>query len=261
MAKFLSLFWLIVLSVVVGCSSSIQGDDSTTATTPEKILVLGASGKSGRYINAQLAAQNRNFVAATSNIERARERFTENYDWVELDVRDPASVQAAMTGVSSIISALGATTFKGDNGPEFVDYLGVRNVVDAALQADVKHMVLISSSGVTDPDHILNKLGDVMVWKLKGEDYLRASGLPYTIIRPGGLLDNDSGTHRLLVRQGDDLPYTSKLSVTGRGDVAMLAIAALDIPALRNVTFEAFNDRDAAAEADWSTQLTTLVPD
>ncbi len=255
------LFVITLLLALSGCATDQQLGDAETAATAERILVLGASGRTGRYIIAELNEAGRDFVAATSNVERARENVGEGYNWIQVDVRDPGSVQSAMSGVTGIISALGATTFKGENGPEFVDYMGVRNVVDAALGADVKHMVLISASGVTNPDHPLNKLGDVMVWKLKGEDYLRASGLPYTIIRPGGLLDSDAGTYRMLFRQGDDLPYTSKLSVTSRGDVAALSIAALESESLLNVTFEAFNDRNAPAEIDWAEALTDLVAD
>jgi uncharacterized protein YbjT (DUF2867 family) len=138
--------------------------------------------------------------------------------------------------------------------------MGVRNVVDAALEADVRRMVLISASGVTNPDHPLNKLGNVMVWKLKGEDHLRESGLPYTIIRPGGLLDKDAGQFRIVLRQGDDLPYTSKLSVTTRGDLALLCLAALDAEEFRNVTLEAFNDRTQPADDGWKEQLAQLTP-
>ncbi len=166
-----------------------------------------------------------------------------------------------MFGVTGIISALGATTFKGDNSPEFVDYAGVRNVVDAALDAGVQKMVLISASGVTNPDHPLNKLANVMVWKLKGEDHLRASGLSYAIIRPGGLLNAEPGKYRITLRQGDDLPYTSKLSVTTRGDLALLAIAALDLQSPDQVTFEAFDDRNLPADSAWMQQLTQLKPD
>jgi uncharacterized protein YbjT (DUF2867 family) len=252
------LLFLLVFTLLPGCTSGPS--NQSAAGGAERILVLGASGRSGRYIIAELAKDGRNFIAATSNVERARENAGADYNWIEVDVRDPASVRAAMTDVTHVISALGATSFEGENGPEFVDYMGVRNVVDAALEADVRRMVLISASGVTNRDHPLNKLGNVMVWKLKGEDHLRDSGLPYTIIRPGGLLDKDAGQFRIVLRQGDDLPYTSKLSVTTRGDLALLCLAALDAEEFRNVTLEAFNDRTQPADDAWKEQLAQLTP-
>jgi len=55
-------------------------------------------------------------------------------------------------------------------------------------------------------------------------------GIEYTV-RYGGLLNAEPGKYRITLRQGEDLPYTSKLSVTTRGDLAVLAIAALDLDA------------------------------
>jgi uncharacterized protein YbjT (DUF2867 family) len=227
----------------------------------EKIVVFGASGRSGRYIIRELAADGRTFVGVTSNSARARENVPGDYEWVEADVRDPAAVAAALRGATAVISALGATQFKGPNGPEFVDWEGVRNVVDAAKAAGVAQMVLISASGVTNPDHPLNKMGNVMTWKLKGEDYLRASGVPYTVIRPGGLTDTEPYQHAIVFRQGDNLPYGTKLSVTSRGDVARMCIAAIDDPAARNKTLEAFTDASLPYSTAWADGFAGLLSD
>jgi uncharacterized protein YbjT (DUF2867 family) len=253
---------LMVGSGLPGCASTSDSDNTFAAAAEERIVVFGASGKSGRYILRELQEQGRNFVAVTSNIKRARENVSADYQWVQADVRDPAQVQSALQDATQVISALGATQFKGDNSPEFVDFQGVANVVDGAVAVGAQQMVLISASGVTTDNHPLNKLGNVMDWKLKGENYLRASGLPYTIIRPGGLLDRDAGEFLVVFRQGDDLPYTSKLSVTTRGDLALICIAALDIPAARNKTFEVFDDRTTPAEQpDWDAEFAALVAD
>lgn len=69
-----------------------------------------------------------------------------------------------------------------------VDWLGQKAQIDAAKAAGVKHVVVISSMGGTDPTNALNKLGDggILMWKRKAEQYLIASGLQYTIIHPGG---------------------------------------------------------------------------
>lgn len=61
---------------------------------------------------------------------------------------------------------------------------------DAAKAAGVGHVVVVSSMGGSQPENTLNKIGDgkILVWKRKAEEYLIASGLPYTIIHPGGVL-------------------------------------------------------------------------
>ena len=230
--------------VLAGFAALPEPSSAEAGSSPggELILVFGASGRSGRYVIEELRSAGRSFRAVTSNVQRAREQLGSGYDWVEADVRDPQSLDAIFHGVSGVISALGATEFDGPNGPEFVDYQGVRNVVDAAIRNGARQMVLISAAGVTAPDHPLNRLGGVMTWKLKGEDYLRASGLAYTIVRPGGLLDTDTGQSLVVFRQGDNVPYSDPLSLTSRGDLARICIAALAEPEARFKTFEAFND-------------------
>lgn len=69
-----------------------------------------------------------------------------------------------------------------------VDWIGQKVQIDAAKAAGVKQLVLISSMGGTQPDNMLNKIadGNILLWKRRAEQYLVASGVPYTIIHPGG---------------------------------------------------------------------------
>lgn len=73
-----------------------------------------------------------------------------------------------------------------------VDWEGQKRQIDAAKAAGVKQVVLVSSMGITQKENRLNALGNgnILVWKRKAEEYLIASGLPYTIIHPGGLSDD-----------------------------------------------------------------------
>ncbi|CAN0563992.1 unnamed protein product, partial [Ectocarpus sp. 12 AP-2014] len=86
-----------------------------------------------------------------------------------------------------------------ENGtPEEVDWLGAKALIDAAKAAGVKHFVYVGSMGGTQPDNFLNTIGkqedgtggDILLWKSrKAEEYLIASGMTYTIIHPGGVLE------------------------------------------------------------------------
>lgn len=71
---------------------------------------------------------------------------------------------------------------------EQIDWVGQKLQIDAAKAAGVKQVILVSSMGGTDPENMLNKLGEgnILQWKRKAEQYLAASGVPYTIIHPGG---------------------------------------------------------------------------
>ena len=255
---------VLLTGLLVLLSACTSGNVATSpragSSSDEVILVFGASGRTGRYIIRQLAAEGRSFRAVTSNVERARSQVGAEYPWVQGDVRDPQSLQPLFASATTVISALGATEFKGPNGPEFVDFQGVKNIVDIAKRNKIRGVVMISAAGVTVADHPLNRMGNVMVWKLKGEDALRASGLAYTILRPGGLKDTNAGELGIIFRQGDKVAYNSTESVTSRGELAAICIAALDEPAARFKTLEVFNG-PAAPAGKWRTEFAQFPVD
>lgn len=248
---------VVTLLAVSGCSQTGTVAMAEPVAQPENILVVGASGRSGVYIIRELKAQNRNFTPMTSNVERAEGKVPGDYKWVAADVRDPAALQEIMQGRTHVISALGATQFKGPNSPEFIDWEGTRNIVDAAKQAGVQQIIIVSAAGVTQQNHSMNRLGAVMTFKLRAEDYLRDSGIPYTIVRPGGLESEESTGRQVYLHQGDDLPNHGGFS---RADLATLLISALDNPAAYNKSFEPIYDTDADVTGI-ATELDALLTD
>jgi uncharacterized protein YbjT (DUF2867 family) len=111
------------------------------------------------------------------------------------DVTQPATLAPALKGADYVLSTIGATCtpkqpFPPGGSPEDVDYRGIGNLAAAAKSAGVRQIVLLSSLGAgdTNPKAPLNGMcGMVLDWKGRGEASLRASGVPYTIVRPGGL--------------------------------------------------------------------------
>ena len=90
-------------------------------------------------------------------------------DYAQGDVRQRETIDAALDDVDAIIIAIGAGRGDPTNGPEFVDYGGVKNLAEAGAAAGVDQIVLVSSAGVTDEDHVLNRMFDnVLIWKAKG---------------------------------------------------------------------------------------------
>ncbi|KAG5136391.1 hypothetical protein AAZX31_08G115900 [Glycine max] len=105
--------------------------------------------------------------------------------------------------------------------------------------------VHVSSAGVTRPERPgidlskqppavrLNKeLDYILTFKLKGEDLLRESGIPYAIVRPCALTEEPAGAN-LIFDQGDNI--TGKIS---REEIALMCVAALDSPYACDKTFE-----------------------
>ncbi len=268
----MSTRWLLIaclvpllLSACTAQSGAIAGGDGSGAVSLQgkTILVAGASGRAGRYVVNHLKAEGLRFRAMTRSRPEALQRLGDDYssvDWVECDVRDPAQVSAAMRGVDLVISVIGANQVTGDNSAEFVDYGGVRNLVDAAIGEGVEQFVLLTAIGVTDPAHPFNKATrGALGWRFKGEEYLRASGLAYTIVRPAGLVNEPAGQKGLRLTQGDVWRPLLR-STLSRDDLALVLIEALRQPAARNTTFELVNDASLPPGA-WRESFATLRRD
>ena len=80
-----------------------------------------------------------------------------------------------------------------------VDNFGTVNLVDACKKNGIKRFILISSilvngasmGQILNPAYVvLNLLGLTLIAKLQAENYIRNSGIDYTIIRPGGLTND-----------------------------------------------------------------------
>lgn len=245
-----------------GCSAW-PGGDGRDDLQRGRVLVAGGSGRAGRYVLRELSAEGIPFRATTRDIAEARRRFGaegDGIDWVAADLRDPAAARAAVTGCDYLISVIGTRELSGGNSAEFVDYGAVRNLVDAAGAAGMRHLVLLTAIGVTDPASPANKLfKGALQWRLKGEEYLRASGLAYTIVRPGGLTDDPAGVKGVLLAQGDDWRRFRGSTVT-RGDLAQVLVECLRNPAADRLTFEIANDA-ALPPGAWRETLATLRPD
>jgi uncharacterized protein YbjT (DUF2867 family) len=240
---------------------------STARVANELILVAGGSGREGLYVVRRLQAAGAKFRATTRDKAEAITRggpeskqALSRVNWVEADARIRRDLDAAMAGVTRVICVIGSRSVEGPNRAELVDYGGVRNLVDAARAAGVKHFVLLTAIGVTDPNHPFNRASKgALQWRYRGEEYLRASGVPYTIVRPAGLVNEPAGQKGVRFEQGDHWKPLIKSTIS-RDDLARVLIEAVRNPALRNVTFEIVND-SALPPDGWRETLRELKPD
>ena len=150
--------------------------------------------------------------------------------------------------------------FKWKNGgyPEQVDYYGQINQIDWAKRNSMERVVIVSSMGVTDPDNFLNNVGknkdgtghgDILQWKRKAEEYLVESGMDYSIIHPGGLVDTPGGVEHFVLDTDDKLlksgTHPTRIS---RADVADLCIASINLERGQNVSFDCITHVNANDE-------------
>ena len=200
------------------------------------VTVVGASGTLGALIVQALLARGarvRAMVRATSN--RAKLESLGVTDYVVADLNDPGSLEVALTAEpraeAVIASAAGFTVHsartKGDNSKTDVE--GYRNLVDAAKNAGVPRVVLISilecdkASGVP---HFRQKF--------MTEQYLAEKRQPYLALRAGAFLDRTRDIVAPKVRKGifpEWVPGVA-LSMVYAPDLGRNAVqAALDVPA------------------------------
>ncbi|KAK2657852.1 hypothetical protein Ddye_010904 [Dipteronia dyeriana] len=221
------------------------------------VLVTGAAGRTGQIVYKKLKERSDHYVArGLVRTEESKEKIGGADDVFVGDIREADSIIPAIQGLDALIiltsavptmksgydpSQGGRPEFYFEDGayPEQVDWIGQKNQIDAAKAAGVKQIVLVGSMGGTNLNHPLNSLGNgnILVWKRKAEQYLADSGIPYTIIRAGGLQDKEGGIRELVVGKDDELLETETRTIA-RGDVAEVCIQALQF---EEAKFKAFD--------------------
>ncbi|WP_410766693.1 SDR family oxidoreductase [Haloferax sp. DFSO60] len=209
--------------------------------TGMRVLVAGATGRTGRVVLARLAETAATVRAFTRDADARDDLLAQGADEVVVgDLLDAEDAQEAVVGVDAVISVVGSTPGIDAIRGNLVDGDGIINLIDAATAAGVSRFVLCSSIGVGDSKDgiplsmraILTAAG-VLSAKKQSESRLRDSSLIHTIIRPGALTDAPA-TGEILVGEGGD-------SVSGsipRADVADVLVRSLFTEATENRTFE-----------------------
>jgi uncharacterized protein YbjT (DUF2867 family) len=109
--------------------------------------------------------------------------------YVEFDLEDPDTFAAALGPAGKVICTVGASEAGLDpSAPKRIDGDGTIALIEAAAAAGVGQFVLVSSIGTGKfglPSGVLNLFFGVLLWKKRAEEALEASGMSYTIIRPG----------------------------------------------------------------------------
>lgn len=156
------------------------------------------------------------------------------------DALNLAEVEQAMQGapIGAVISTIGGLPKDGERA----DYLGNKNLIDAAVKAGAQKFILVSSIGSGDsvvalPPQALQALGSVLVEKEKAEQHLIASGLTYTIIRPGGLKSEPATGNAVLT------PDPTIAGSIHRADVAELVCRCLQSDQANNRVLSAVDSQ------------------
>lgn len=200
------------------------------------ILVVGATGTLGGKITHNLLAKGKPVRVLVRPRSIYRPLMEAGAQAVFGDLKDPKSLEVACHGVDVVISTANSALRGGEDNAETVDLQGNRNLIDAAREAGVKQYIFVSALGVS-PDHP----APFFRAKARTEEYLKESGLTYTILAPNAFMEIWPG---MLVGTPAlrGLPVTlvgeglRKHSFISMNDVAAFAVAAIGHPGAVNKT-------------------------
>jgi len=174
------------------------------------ILVAGGTSTLGSQIVERLLARQLSVRVLTRDADRVHSSPANQPEFVTGDVRDPASLRHAMRGVDTVISAVQGFVGSGGVTPASVDRDGNIHLIDAARSVGAA-FVLMSVVGAAPQSQL-----ELCRMKYVAEEYLRASGLAWSIIRATPFLETWIG---LLVQQLEDadLPLEKALLLYEEG--------------------------------------------
>jgi len=216
-----SLFQKAAAAVATASVLAVNAPSPVWAVDAKKVVVAGATGQTGRRVLERLASQpGLSVVAGVRNVDKAEKALSESSTVVRgamvqkvgsidtsgvelkhLDVVKDSVDDIAKTleGADALVICTGfipGNPLKMNEEAHKVDNVGTCNLVDAAKKAGVKKVVMVSSiltngrnwGQEKSPGFVVtNAFGNVLDEKIVAENYLRKSGMDYTIVRPGGL--------------------------------------------------------------------------
>ncbi len=208
----------------------------------ENILIAGATGDTGKRV-IEILNNSENFSPLAMIRKEEQRQMFEDME-VEAILGDlEKDVSHTMKGVDKVIFAAGSGGDTSDEKTTKVDLEGAKKLIDAAKEAKVKKFVMLSSMGADDPSKN-EDLRHYLEAKHEADEYLKKSGLNYTIVRPGALTD-DLGLAKVEVAKGS----LNKRGEISRDDVAFILVMSLADPLVKNMTFEAIEGNEPIKSA------------
>jgi uncharacterized protein YbjT (DUF2867 family) len=233
-------------------------------THDDPVLVIGGTRGTGFLIARLLLQRGYGVRVLAREPARAAPLLGPTVDVVTGDLTKPETLPHAVRGTSHIVFTAGVHS--GRYAPERLvratDYQGVLETLAAARSTGFAGRFLyLNSIGVTTPSlaaTLMNLLKrNTLVWRRRVEDEIRASGLDYTIIRVGFLINGPPGQRAIMVGQGA-LPLAPRHRIA-RADAAEAFVEALQHPKASRTTFEIVSGK--GPREGWSALFSRLRPD
>ncbi|GEM01978.1 NAD(P)H-binding [Halolactibacillus halophilus] len=211
-----------------------------------KVLVVGANGQVGQHVVDQLhAAPNVTVRAMVRKEDQQKALLQRGIDAVCIDLEDDiANIKRAYQDIDAVIFTAGSGPNTGADKTVTIDLDGAVKTIEAARQAGVKRYVMVSSFDTTRKAIQAAPEGfkPYVIAKHFADDWLRRSGLDYTIVHPGRLT-NDEGTNQVQIEETVDAGDIS------RGDVATVLVETVQNDHLIGREFQVIGGKTAIKDA------------
>ncbi|MCP4196416.1 MAG: SDR family oxidoreductase [Proteobacteria bacterium] len=204
------------------------------------VVVAGATGRAGRLIVDELLKRGipvRAMIVRPFDPPKPAVLDRKGIEIVEGSLESPDKLQNVMAGADYVISAIGSTKMFSKAVFEKIDVEGNKNLAVAAKENGVKRIIIISSIGAGNSKYAMTTIYrwmmlQVIAAKTKMEEIVKAIGIDYTFIRPGGYTEKE-------VSGGIAIGEGGKISgLIRRDQVAQVCVDAVENQAMSNRTFE-----------------------
>jgi len=234
-------------------------------TGKSRVLVVGGTRGAGLLIARLLRERGHQVRVLARDPAKAAAELGPPFEVVAGDLTKADTLAPAVADIDHVIFTAGAPSgrYAPENLVRATDYQGAVDTLAAARKAGLPgRFVYLNSIGIATPSlagTLINLLKrNTLVWRRRVEDDVRASGLDYTIIRVGFLLNRPGGEHAVVVGQ-DALPLALRHRIA-RADVAEAFVEAMQHPRASRATFEIVWGKGSRQQS-WSALFETLKPD
>jgi nucleoside-diphosphate-sugar epimerase len=202
------------------------------------LAIAGGHGKIAMLLGGLLVDRGDTVRGLIRNPDHEGELRAAGIEPVLCDLEADGDVAAAVRGADAIVFAAGAGPGSGAARKATMDLGGAVKLIDAAKAEGVSRYLIVSSMGAADPPaEGADVPGRDAVFaaylhaKAGADEALRASGLDFTVVRPGALTD-DPGTGLVSAAERLDRGQIP------RADVAAVLLACLDEPGTIGKSFD-----------------------
>jgi uncharacterized protein YbjT (DUF2867 family) len=208
-----------------------------------EVVIAGGHGKIALRLLRLLADGGHRGRGLIRNPDHAADLEAAGGEAVICDLEASDDIAAQVGSADAVVFAAGAGPGSGAERKRTMDLGGALKLIDAAKANGISRYVMVSSKGADDPSSGSGPMGPYLQAKHEADEALKASGLDYTIVRPGGLTD-EPGTGRVDVAES-----LGRWGSVPRDDVAAVLLATVLNDATIGKTFELLSGETPIEEA------------